>query len=142
MKIIKGWLFATIEDAKENLKSGISKVVGYKEETEEIYIYCKNGKVVKFFHNQDCCETVYLESADGLKNNVDIFTNCDWCEVEEFTDVNSKPLSEWDSSFTWTFYIFRTNKGYDTMRWYGTSNGWYSESVDFEIYEEQDNERD
>ena len=136
MEIIKRYYSATIEDVKENLASGIKKVVGYKDETEEIYFYCKNGNIVKFFHDQDCCETVYLESADGLKNNVDIFTDCDWCEVEEITDVNSKPLSEWDSSFTWTFYTFRTNKGYDTMRWYGTSNGYYSESVDFEIYKE------
>ena len=140
MEIIKRRYNATIEDVKENLASGIKKVVGYKDETEEIYFYCKNGNIVKFFHDQDCCEYVYLESADGLKNGVDIFTDCNWCEIDEVikdnTDKDTKPMRKYADSYTWTFYKFNTNKGYDTMRWYGESNGYYSESVDFEIYKE------
>ena len=144
MKLIKKRYLTTIEDVRENLASGIDKIVGYENETEEIYFYCRNGNIVRFYHDQDCCEYVFLESADGLKNGVDIFTGCDWCDVEEIIegsdDKSTTPISKYDDSYTWTFYKFKTNKGYDTMRWYGTSNGYYSESVDFEIYKEVDNE--
>ncbi len=50
--------------------------------------------------------------------------------VEESSNSDNPP--EHADSFTWTFYTIRTNRGTVTLRWLGQSNGYYSESVDFE----------
>ena len=34
-------------------------------------------------------------------------------------------------SGTWTFYRIQTDKGVAVLRWLGTSNGYYGESVQF-----------
>lgn len=142
MKLLINQWDCELEDVNNALQSGVVKVEGCFRDSERMLIYCKNGKVVEFFHDQECCESVWIEDGEMLLNGIDIFTDCEWCKLEiaeqsdEYEDC--KPIPKHDDSFTWTFYKFTTNKGYDTIRWYGTSNGCYSESVDMRIWGQEE----
>jgi hypothetical protein len=109
---------------------------------DEIYFTCDDGTKYKMYHMQDCCENVYLEDVIG---DIDDLLNHPLLEAEEVSCREPKELpseelmwltlqsvdfGSYDESQTWTFYKFRTVKGCVTLRWYGTSNGYYSENVD------------
>lgn len=104
----------------------------YKVNEDEIHFVVSETEKYRLFHWQDCCENVKIESIDGdLK---DLIGN-EILQAEEVTNANNDSFTEYlDSSSTWTFYKLATIKGYVTIRWLGESNGYYSESVDFERY--------
>ena len=99
---------------------------------DEIRFTTTEGEIYRQYHYQDCCEAVTVEDVVG-----------DWEDIigqeiiEAREDVSEGEASSWESS-TWTFYTIRTNRGTVTIRWLGTSNGYYSESVDFERVEDAD----
>jgi len=87
-----------------------------------------DGSVYEMTHQQDCCESVELTEVHGI---LDDLIGEPIIVAECSTDDNLGPESQHDESYTWTFYKLRTRKTDVTLRWYGTSNGYYSESVDF-----------
>lgn len=81
-----------------------------------------------FFHQQDCCESVCIEDIVG---DLEDLQGEPLLLAEEVDGEGPAPAEEdYVDSYTWTFYKFATRKGYVDVRWYGTSNGYYSESVD------------
>jgi hypothetical protein len=87
------------------------------------------GGAFQMQHDQSCCESVnLLEVVGDPKDLVDATVLELRCE----TNKDGPEPENSNGSFLWTFYILKTTKGDLTFRWFGTSNGYYSEEVDFE----------
>ena len=128
----------TVNSFEELRGRVLSKVVNLGDElrfhlTEEHY--------VRMYHQQDCCENVSIEDITG---DLDDLVGTPLLLVEEVANYEpevtaySQAIDDEDDYFqddseTWTFYRFRTIKGSVDIRWHGSSNGYYSESVDIDI---------
>lgn len=98
-----------------------------------IVFYADDGIEYHMFHDQDCCESVYIESIVG--DIMDIIGE-PLLVAEEVINRHQDP-DGYESS-TYTFYKLATRKGYVDIRWVGTSNGYYSETVS--LYKRNTNE--
>lgn len=112
----------------------ITKIEGAAEESEEILFIMENGDVFRMYHEQDCCEQVLVEDVGG---NIEDLIGAPILKAEEVTNEGE---FDWDNTCTWTWYQFATIKGYVTIRWVGESNGYYSESVNYEWIKKGENE--
>jgi hypothetical protein len=88
----------------------------------------RSGRTYVFYHSQDCCESVVIEDITG---------ELDWLVGHPLLMVEAASNGEYsdEGHDTWTFYKFGGPGGYVTVRWHGSSNGYYSESVDVMLLE-------
>lgn len=96
----------------------------------EIEFTCDDDSKYQMSHDQDCCENVSVEDVVGDIN--DLIGSPILKASEDTNNENPEGIKkESQDSFTWTFYNLATIKGHVTIRWYGESNGYYSEDVSF-----------
>lgn len=100
-----------------------------KVEKEVIIFTCADDSQFKQYHSQDCCESVEVE--DVIGDIADLIGSPITLAEESTSEKNPADKDYGADSMTWTFYKLATVKGYVTIRWFGQSNGYYSESVDF-----------
>ena len=109
----------------------IVNVSGLEAGSDEVAFVCSDGSAWRMVHVQDCCESVSVAEVIG---DVSDLIGAVVIEAREDTNNDDPPSGEYQpDSFTWTFYTIQTSKGAVTIRWLGESNGYYSESVDFEL---------
>lgn len=105
-----------------------------EDECQDMILFeCKDGSAYLMYHEQDCCENVEIDDINGdldcLIGHYLAMADVASSDHDETLDRGVK--GEYDESHTWTFYRFATIRGHVDIRWYGESNGYYSESVDF-----------
>ncbi len=120
---------------KDLLGQTLIRVEGAKKHSDTINFHTEFNSFA-MYHDQDCCEVVFVENICG---DIEDILHAPISMVEEVTNVEDEPLNKNEDSYTWTFYKIGTHKGSITIRWYGSSNGYYSEKVDFfKIAKEQE----
>ena len=93
---------------------------------DEDSVTFENDKVrYILYHEKDCCESVVVEEIIG---DIEDLENLPLLISREDMNAEGEELPH-EESYTWTFYNFATYKGYVTIRFLGTSNGYYSEEV-------------
>jgi hypothetical protein len=109
----------------------ISHIKGATKGSDSVDFMLTDGRRFRMYHEQDDSETVLLEDVCG---DVGDLIGSQVVRAEEASSdeplPDGKEIDPWES-FTWTFYIIGTSHGTVTFRWLGTSDGYYSERVDF-----------
>lgn len=127
------WIDYPTADAWKVLNGLIPVEILGTEKDEVLQIRFSNGLEAQWYHRQDCCESVYINEVIGEWSDLIgipllfVEERVNPPEAPEF--VTNPPYID---SYTWTFYTFRSTKGTVDVRWFGSSNGYYSERVNFQ----------
>jgi hypothetical protein len=132
----------------ELLNQTIVNIKDLSNGSDAVEFVLADGRKFVMYHSQNCCESVYIEDINGdvedlLHSPITLAEAStsgenppDYAEREaarkaKLEAAGQEYYAPYQDSFTWTFYRLGTIKGTVVIRWYGESNGYYSESVDF-----------
>ena len=115
---------------KELLGKTLKEIIVNKDcsEFKDEFILFRTTENEEFimFHDQDCLESVWIEDICG---DIQKLIGKPLKNVECYHNKNENTV--YDSSETYTFYKLSNENEYVTIRWFGSSNGYYSESANF-----------
>ena len=130
MRIYNNWNYAAA--VSDIVGKRVLAVNGLRKGSEAVDFLLSDGSVFEMAYHPDCYASCYILELD--------------CAPEDFVDQvvlsaevvsnsgaeSPPPPGEYaPDSYTWTFVKFSTSKGHFTVRWYGESNGYYSETPSF-----------
>ncbi len=115
----------------EDLKGKTLTAIEIESDRECMRFICDDGDAYRLIYHHDCCAGCSIEDICG--DLEDLIGHP--LLVAECVTSSENPegvVKEDQYSFTWAFYKLDTIKGGVTIRWYGESNGYYSETATFE----------
>ena len=107
----------------------LKSITGLRCGSSEVVFENYSGQLFRMFHYQDCCESVTVEDVVG---DVEDLIGSAIVRAEERSNGVQDIKDGYGDVEQWTFYELATNRGSVTVRWYGTSNGYYGTGVSFE----------
>ena len=120
----------TLVDFEKTLEGKtIIEIVGAEEDSECILFKLSDNSVYAMTPQIRCSEEVLV---DDICGNIDdlIGLPITLARVDHDEDVcDDIDDDDYGDHYTWTFYQLATTKGYVTIKWYGESNGYYSEEA-------------
>jgi len=151
-----------VKDIKHMIGCVFTSVQGGRKDDEQIVFSGTTPQGVairvQFVYEHDCCANCSVEDICGDWNDLlgvpllqaeqvsfnnhtstmggeikPLFVAAfldDPADVQHIVERTNEDVGSW----TWTFYRFATIKGAVTVRWFGSSNGYYSESVSVYVH--------
>lgn len=114
-------------ELKDKVLSKIERTKN-SDDNDALVFYCTDGSKYAMHYDQDCCASCFIDEING---DLEDLIGSPILQAEEKTNSDLPKQSEYDDSYTWTFYDLATIKSSVQIKWYGSSNGYYSESASF-----------
>lgn len=118
---------------RTNLPILNTRILSIESDTEEVRIVLADGRNVRLYHCQDCCESVEIAQIDGdLQRLVGHELQAAYMTYEEKDPAGMDWCDRLDVCLAHNFLHLRSHAGDVCVRWDGWQSGYYSDSITFD----------